>query len=384
VPEAEEVLKMFGSLTHFTRQARFRALVNAVHHCTLCPRMSGRAKVLSESSGNIHSKVLFIGEAPGRLGADRTGVPFRGDRSGDNFEILLRNIGWTRADIFITNAVLCNPRGDEGNNEPPSDEELANCSAFLQMTMELIDPDVVVTLGAVALRAIARIHPHNYRLRQTVSSLVPWSGRSLMPMYHPSQRAAVHRSIASQRADYFQLCKLVDPHTGLRRRRPARFPRVLVTDPHDLSKMAHVIVFLLYRLGRVSKFKLTKLLYLADFAAGRGLGRDITQSVYLRQVEGPWPPAIDRALNQLAGYEVITSLRRGIPIISLGPSPRFEPQLDDDEAAILLEVLNRYGDMTNSQIKSAAYRTAPMRELLKRERAGERTLNAPVLHTRRD
>jgi uracil-DNA glycosylase family 4 len=375
---------MSGSLAHFTRQARFRALVNAVQHCTLCPRMSGRAKVLSESSGNIQSKVLFIGEAPGRLGADRTGVPFRGDRSGENFEMLLLNIGWTRTDIFITNAVLCNPRGDGGNNEPPSDQEIANCSAFLQMTIELIEPDVVVTLGTVALRAIARIHPHSYGLRQTVSNLVPWSGRWLMPMYHPSQRAAVHRSIASQRADYFQLSKLVDPHIGLRRRRPAPSSGVLVTDPHDLSKMAHVIMFLLYRLGRVSKFKLTKLLYLADFIAGRALGREITQSVYLRQVEGPWPPGIDKALHQLAGYEVVTFFKRGIPIVSLGPSPRFEPELNDDEAAILLEVLKRYGDMTNSQIKSAAYRTAPMRELLKRERAGERTLNRPVLYMRGD
>ena len=375
---------MSGALAHFTRQARFRALVNAVQHCTLCPRMSGRAKVLSESSGNIQSKVLFIGEAPGRLGADRTGVPFRGDKSGENFEMFLSNIGWTRADIFITNAVLCNPRGDGGNNEPPSDEEIANCSAFLRMTIELIDPDVVVTLGTVALRAIARIHPHSYGLRQTVSNLVPWSGRWLMPMYHPSQRAAVHRSVASQRADYFHLFKLVDPHIGLHRRRPAPSLRALETDPHDLSKMAHVIMFLLHRLGRVSKFKLTKLLYLADFAAGRALGREITQSVYLRQVEGPWPPEIDRALDQLAGYEVVTFLRRGIPVVSLGPSPRFEPQLNDDDSAILLEVLERYGDMTNSQIKSAAYRTAPMRELLKRERAGERTLNEPVLYMRGD
>ena len=81
---------------------------------------------------------------------------------------------------------------------------------------------------------------------------------------------------------------------------------------------------------------------------------------------------------------MVTFLRRGIPVVSLGPSPRFEPQLNDDDSAILLEVLERYGDMTNSQIKSAAYRTAPMRELLKRERAGERTLNEPVLYMRGD
>jgi len=153
-----------------------------------------------------------------------------------------------------------------------------------------------------------------------------------------------------------------------------------VTEPHDLSKMAHAIMFLLHRLGRVSKFKLTKLLYLADLHAAQARGREITDSIYLRQVDGPWPPEIDKALNQLAGYEAITHFRRGVPVVSVGPSPRFEPRLDEDGLGVLLEVLARYGSMSNSQIKSAAYRTAPMRDLLRRERDGERTLNQPVLY----
>lgn len=371
---------MFGSLANFTREARFHALVEAVQHCTLCPRMVGRLKVLSQANGNPESRVLFIGEAPGRLGADRTGVPFTGDKAGENFQALLGNIGWTRADIFITNAVLCNPRSEEGNNEPPSDGEIANCSAFLRMTLELVDPEVVVTLGTVALKAMAHIQPHSYDLKETVGKVVPWAGRGLIPMYHPGQRAAVHRSLASQRADYFELSKRVDPHRGLRRRTPVSSSRVVMTAPEDFSKMAHVITFLVRRLRRVSKFKLTKLLYLADLAAAQELGREITGSIYLRQVDGPWPPELDKALRRLAGHEAVTFFREGIPIVSLGPSPRFEPLLDEDEFGVLLEMVGRYGNMTNSEIKSAAYRTGPMRQLLKREKAGERTLNQPVLY----
>lgn len=370
----------FGSLPNFTRQARFGALVDAAQHCTLCPRMRGRAKVLSERNGNIQSKVLFIGEAPGRLGADRTGLPFSGDKSGLNFETFLRNIGWTRSDVFTTNAVLCNPRNDEGNNAAPSSEEIANCSAFLQMTIDVIDPDCVVTLGTVALKAIGHIQPHDYGLKKTVRKMVPWDGRLLMPMYHPGQRATVHRSVASQRADYFELSKHMDPRHGLRRRPSVRPAGVLVTTPLVPSKMAHAITFLLHRLGRVSRFKLTKLLYLADFAAAQSLGRQVTGSVYLRQVDGPWPPEMGKTLKQLTGHEVDTFFSRGIPFVSLGPSPRFEPLLDEDEFAVLAEVLDRCRDMTNAQIKSAAYRTAPMRDLLGREREGERTLNQPVLY----
>ena len=67
-----------------------------------------------------------------------------------------------------------------------------------------------------------------------------------------------------------------------------------------------------------------------------------------------------------------------MPVVSVGPSPRFEPLLGEDEYAVLLEVLTRYGHMSNSQIKSASYRTTVMRELLMREKAGEKTLNRPI------
>lgn len=375
-----ESMTMREPLRKFTRQARFRALAECAKHCTLCPRMRSRVKVLSEGNGNIWSKVLFIGEAPGRHGADRTGLPFTGDKAGANFQNLLGNIGWTMEDIFITNAVLCNPRNENGNNATPSDAEITNCSAFLRMTIELIDPDVIVTLGVVALKAIAQIQPHSHGLRGSVRQLVPWAGRLLMPMYHPGQRAMIHRSLASQRADYFALSKHVHPHHGLRRRTAFSSKRALPASVVVPSKMAHAIMYILNRLSPVPKFKLTKLLYLADLAAAETIKREITGSVYLRQVDGPWPPEIDKALNGLVGHEITTSFRRGIPIVSLGPSPRFEPFLDEDEVALLARVLERCRKMTNAQIKSAAYRTPPMRALLKRERAGEKTLNKPVLY----
>jgi len=290
----------------------------------------------------------------------------------------LANIGWARDDIFVTNAVLCNPRSREGNNDPPSRDELARCSTFLQMTLEVVNPEVVVTLGAVALQATALIHPHTYDLKRGVGDLVPWAGRWLVPMYHPGPRAAVHRALAAQRADYFRLCQWASPQHGLRSRPSRSFSPIDVRGPDDLSKMAHAIAFLLNRLGRVSKFKLTKLLYLADLAATRTLGYQVTGAVYLRQADGPWPPEIDKALRQMANHESTTLFRGRMPVISVGPSPRFEPVLGEEESAVLLDVLARYGHMTNSQIKSATYRTTLMRDLLRRERIGDRTLNRPI------
>lgn len=112
---------------------------------------------MSEANGSVGARILFIGEAPGRKGADRTRIPFSGDQSGKNLDRFIASIGLTRAQIFITSAALCNPRNPAGTNRKPSKTELENCASFLRRTVELIDPRVVVTLGSVALEALKRI-----------------------------------------------------------------------------------------------------------------------------------------------------------------------------------------------------------------------------------
>jgi DNA polymerase len=146
---------------------------------------------------------MFIGEAPGRKGADQTRVPFSGDQSGKNFDRFLASIGLRRNDIFITSAALCNPRSDSGANRKPSKVELTNCSDFLRRTFEIIDPAVVVTLGSVALEAIRTIQPHDLILKKAAAKIHNWNGRVLVPIYHPSpQVLASHRREVEQLQDY--------------------------------------------------------------------------------------------------------------------------------------------------------------------------------------
>src|SRR5262249_1774582 len=96
------------------RQRRFDALVRRVQGCQRCPPMEGRSPVLGTRNGSLTSRVLLVAEAPGRLGADRSQIPLSGDQTGRNFEILLGAAGLDRAHLFITNAVLCNPRDSRG------------------------------------------------------------------------------------------------------------------------------------------------------------------------------------------------------------------------------------------------------------------------------
>lgn len=167
--------------------------------------MAGRRRVLSAANGGPGVLVCFVGEAPGRRGAERTGVPFSQDQSGRNFDALLACAGLRREQVFITNALLCNPQDAQGRNRPPHREELANCRDWLARQLAVVAAPIVAPLGAVALAALDTIAPHGLRLREAVGVAVPWHGATLFPLYHPGPRAQVHRPVAAQRADFVAL-----------------------------------------------------------------------------------------------------------------------------------------------------------------------------------
>jgi len=197
-------------------QLLFGQLVNEAAGCRLCPAMCGRSAVLSELNGSPKAQVMFIGEAPGRKGADRTRIPFSGDQSGANLNRFLSSIKLTRHEIFITSAALCNPRSESGANRKPTQKELANCSSFLRRTIETVDPRVIVTLGSVALEALKRIEYHELNLKESAARIHSWNNRVLVPIYHPSpQVLASHRREAEQLRDYQVVEKAIHRLSGL-------------------------------------------------------------------------------------------------------------------------------------------------------------------------
>lgn len=178
-----------------------RELIRSAHECTLCARMSQSRKVLSDLNGSWTADVMFVAEAPGRLGAEKTGIPLFGDRTGDRFDELLAAMHFERSHVFISNAVLCNPRDDRGNNATPSRAELFNCSHHLRKTIDIISPKVVVALGRIALEALAAVCSHNLELRSAIRGVYPWFDRYLGVLYHPGPRSAVHRPWKLQISD---------------------------------------------------------------------------------------------------------------------------------------------------------------------------------------
>ena len=129
------------------------------HNCVQCPALAANRQRIVRGYGDPCARLLMVGEAPGYLGADRTGVPFTGDRSGRRVQKLLIALGMSEETdpavetprlrgVWLTNVVRCNPPG----NRNPTPAEVANCAPFLRAEMEAIKPKVVATLGNFAAR----------------------------------------------------------------------------------------------------------------------------------------------------------------------------------------------------------------------------------------
>lgn len=194
-----------------TRKDSFSKLIAEAAGCTRCPGMCGRSAVLSDRNGSVSARVMFVGEAPGRKGADRTRIPFSGDQSGLNFERFLASINLKRSEIFITSAALCNPRSATGANRRPAAREIRNCSDFLKRTIALVDPEVIVTLGTVALEALKPLYYHEFTLRHDAAKIHRWNRRLLIPLYHPSPQVLItSRDERAQLRDYRVVARAIE------------------------------------------------------------------------------------------------------------------------------------------------------------------------------
>jgi len=149
--------------------------------CVRCAALTRSRSRVVPGDGAVPAAVCFVGLAPGRLGGDRIGIPFSGDRSGELLRRMIRKAGLT--DVFITNLVRCNPRDPAGRNRDPDRVEIANCRAHLPAELRLVRPRIVACLGRIAWRELAG-DATPFTPRQP--RLVHANGFDLYPMYHPA------------------------------------------------------------------------------------------------------------------------------------------------------------------------------------------------------
>lgn len=127
--------------------------------CHLCPLGQTRIKLVF-GVGNPEAKVMFVGEGPG-FDEDRQGEPFVG-KAGQLLDKIIASIGLNRSNVYIANIVKChpmiNPQTSEkrGNDRPPAPEEMEKCLPFLVEQIQIIQPQVIVALGATAAKALLK------------------------------------------------------------------------------------------------------------------------------------------------------------------------------------------------------------------------------------
>jgi DNA polymerase len=134
-----------------------RAIMETFEGCAL----KGTATRLVFADGNPTARVMFVGEAPGR-DEDIEGLPFVG-RSGKLLDLMLKAIGLDRTTVYIANVIPWRPPG----NRTPTPQETQICLPFIQRQIELVDPEILVTLG----------NPSTQTLLQTRDGIMKSRGR---------------------------------------------------------------------------------------------------------------------------------------------------------------------------------------------------------------
>lgn len=152
----------------------------AVNTCQDCPLCRGRTRAVP-GHGNASARFMLIGEAPG-YHEDLQGLPFVG-QAGQLLNELLQSIGLKRGDVYITNVVKCRPP----QNRDPLTEEMEACAKYLERQIDLINPEIIVTLGRYSM---ARFLPGD-RIAKVHGAERKVNGRTVVPMYHPA--AALHQ-----------------------------------------------------------------------------------------------------------------------------------------------------------------------------------------------
>ncbi len=172
--------------------------------CVRCAELAATRKTVVFGAGNADADLMFVGEAPG-ASEDEQGIPFVG-QAGKLLQKLLLEIGIQRSDVFIANTIKCRPPA----NRDPLPVEIENCKEYLYRQVELIQPNVICTLGNFSTKllredpaGITRVHG-----RPEILTLGRRAVR-LYPIFHPAAALYTPRMLETLREDFARLPDLL-------------------------------------------------------------------------------------------------------------------------------------------------------------------------------
>jgi len=159
------------------KQEQLEELKQKVLPCTRCGLRQGCRQVVF-GEGNAAAKIMLIGEGPGEE-EDKLGRPFVG-RAGQLLDKILEAGGFQRfTHAYIANIVKCRPP----QNRIPLPEERQACLTYLYEQIRIIEPKIVILLGATALQGL--VDP-NAKITKMRGEWLIWRDILVMPTYHPA------------------------------------------------------------------------------------------------------------------------------------------------------------------------------------------------------
>jgi len=167
-----------GVMTKTRKATYLETMADVIRGCTKCPLWESRT-IAVPGDGKYSSRVMIIGEAPGKE-EDESGKPFVGS-AGRYLDHVLEGTGLDRRDFFITNTVKCRPP----KNCAPKSLEIKTCtSSYLFEQIELLNPKLIMLLGAVAAKAVLGLKS----IGEARGRVIEKNGRRYIVGYHPAVR----------------------------------------------------------------------------------------------------------------------------------------------------------------------------------------------------
>ncbi len=166
------------------KAARWEALRDQVLNCPTCNAAVKPGEKVVFGVGNVDAEVFFCGEAPG-ADEELQGEPFVGP-AGQLLTKIIQTMGLSREEVYIGNIMNWRPdNGKSFGNRPPTAEEMAFCLPYLKAQVAIVEPKVIVALGATAVRGLQGLS-QNPRMGDLRGKWSDYEGTPLMVTYHPS------------------------------------------------------------------------------------------------------------------------------------------------------------------------------------------------------
>jgi DNA polymerase len=159
------------------RGAALEIIRQEVAACVRCSALASTRTQTVFGVGNPTAKICFFGEAPG-ADEDRQGEPFVG-RAGQLLTKMIQACGMQREDVYILNVLKCRPP----ENRNPLPDEVTNCRGYFERQLDIIRPEIICCLGAVASQALLQTETTIGKLRKKFHD---YRGISVVCTYHPA------------------------------------------------------------------------------------------------------------------------------------------------------------------------------------------------------